>query len=131
MIVKDINIKNHTYYFFDDIINVKDFDPNNIKIDKKSRKNIFIYYTGYVTIKKDLKIYSVNSVYLSFNKVNGYLNKEINGNKYLLMKEKKQIKKYGELWIKSRDLIRSINKTQMIMMKNIWKSNLVKMTVYL
>ena len=117
--VKDINIKNHTYYFFDDIINVKDFDPNNIKIDKKSRKNIFIYYTGYVTIKKDLKIYSVNSVYLSFNKVNGYLNKEINGNKYLLMKEKKQIKKYGELWIKSRDLIRSINKTQMIMMKNI------------
>ena len=131
MIVKDINIKNHTYYFFDDIINVKDFDPNNIKIDKKSRKNIFIYYTGYVTIKKDLKIYSVNSVYLSFNKVNGYLNKEINGNKYLLMKEKKQIKKYGELWIKSRDLIRSINKTQMIMMKNIWKSNLVKMTIYL
>ena len=119
MIVKDINIKNHTYYFFDDIINVKDFDPNNIKIDKKSRKNIFIYYTGYVTIKKDLKIYSVNSVYLSFNKVNGYLNKEINGNKYLLMKEKKQIKTYGELWIKSRDLIRSINKTQMIMMKNI------------
>ena len=117
--VKDINIKNHTYYFFDDIINVKDFDPNNIKIDKKSRKNIFIYYTGYVTIKKDLKIYSVNSVYLSFNKVNGYLNKEINGNKYLLMKEKKQIKKYGELWIKSRDLIRSINKTQVIMMKNI------------
>ena len=131
MIVKDINIKNHTYYFFDDIINVKDFDPNNIKIDKKLRKNIFIYYTGYVTIKKDLKIYSVNSVYLSFNKVNGYLNKEINGNKYLLMKEKKQIKKYGELWIKSRDLIRSINKTQMIMMKNIWKSNLVKMTIYL
>ena len=131
MIVKDINIKNHTYYFFDDIINVKDFDPNNIKIDKKSRKNIFIYYTGYVTIKKDLKIYSVNSVYLSFNKVNGYLNKEINGNKYLLMKEKKQIKKYGELWIKSRDLIRSINKTQMVMMKNIWKSNLVKMTIYL
>ena len=40
MIVKDINIKNHTYYFFHDIINVKDFDPDNIKIDKKSRKNI-------------------------------------------------------------------------------------------
>ena len=33
--VKDINIKNHTYYFFDGIINIKDFDPNNIKIDEK------------------------------------------------------------------------------------------------
>ena len=54
--VKDINIKNHIYYFFDDITNIKDFDPNDIKIDQKSYKNIFIYYIGYVTIKKDLKI---------------------------------------------------------------------------
>ena len=37
--VKDINIKNLTYYFFYDIINIKSFDPNNIKIDKKSYKN--------------------------------------------------------------------------------------------
>ena len=50
-IVKDINIKNHTYYFFDDIINRKDFDPNNIKTDEKSYKNICIYYIAYVTIK--------------------------------------------------------------------------------
>ena len=40
--VKDINIKNHTYYFLDDVINTKDFDPNNIKIDEKSNKNILI-----------------------------------------------------------------------------------------
>ena len=40
MNVKDINIKSHTYYFFHDIMNVKDFDPNNIKIDEKSCKNI-------------------------------------------------------------------------------------------
>ena len=39
-IVKDINIKIHTYYFFDKIINIKDFDPNNVKIDEKSYKNI-------------------------------------------------------------------------------------------
>ena len=36
--VKDINIKNHVYYFFDDTINIKIFDPNNIKIDEKSYK---------------------------------------------------------------------------------------------
>ena len=37
--VKDIDIKNHTYYFFNDIINMKNFDPNNMKIDEKSYKN--------------------------------------------------------------------------------------------
>ena len=45
-VVKDINIKNYTYYLFDDIINLKDFDPNNIKINEKLYKNIFflLYY---------------------------------------------------------------------------------------
>ena len=47
--VKDISIKNHTYYFFDDFTNIKNVGPNNIKIDENSYKNILIYYTGYVT----------------------------------------------------------------------------------
>ena len=38
--VKDINIKNRTYYFFNDIINIESFDPNNFKIDEKPYKNI-------------------------------------------------------------------------------------------
>ena len=41
-------MKNRTYYFFNDIINIKNFDPNNIKIDEKSYQNILIYYIGYV-----------------------------------------------------------------------------------
>ena len=61
--VKDINIKIHTCYFFDDIINIKDFDPDNIKIDEKSYKNILIYYIAYVTIK-DSKYVNINSVNL-------------------------------------------------------------------
>ena len=71
--IKDIDIKNRTYYFFNDIINRKNFDPNNIKIDKKLYKNILIYYIGYVTIKdlKYIKITSVNPLYLIVNKVNG------------------------------------------------------------
>ena len=90
-------------------INIKDFDPSNIKLDEKSYKNILIYYIGYVTIKysKYVKIYSVNLLYLNFNKVNGYFQK-INGNKYLTLvptNESKEIK-YGEQWIKIRDLIR-------------------------
>ena len=58
--VKDINIKNRAYNFFNDIIKVENFDPNNIKIDEKSYKYILIYYIGYVTIKEYVKIYSVN-----------------------------------------------------------------------
>ena len=68
--IKDINIKHNMDYFFDDIINIKDFDTNNIKIDKKPDKNI--YYIRYVTIKhsKYVKINSVNLLYLIFIKVN-------------------------------------------------------------
>ena len=60
--VKDIDIKSHTYYFFNDIINIKNFDPSNFKLVEKSYKYILIYYIGYVTIKdsKYVKIYSVN-----------------------------------------------------------------------
>ena len=42
--VKNIDIKNRTYYFFEDIINIKYFDPNNIKIAENS-KNIFLFTT--------------------------------------------------------------------------------------
>ena len=64
MSVKDINIKNRSQYFFNHVINTKDFDPDSIKIYEKSYKNILIYYVGYVSIKKDLKIYSLNPLYL-------------------------------------------------------------------
>ena len=64
--VTDINIKSRTYYFFNDIISIENFDVNNIKIDEKSYKNILTYYIGYVTIKKELKIYSVNPLYHIF-----------------------------------------------------------------
>ena len=38
--IKEVNIKNRTYYFYDDMINIKDFDSNLLKIDKTSFKNI-------------------------------------------------------------------------------------------
>ena len=42
--VRGIDIKNRTYFFFDDITKINVLDPNNIRIDKKSNKNILIYY---------------------------------------------------------------------------------------
>ena len=59
--VKQIEIKNRTYYFYKDIINIEEFDSNVLIIDKNSYKGIGIYYIGYTTIKKTVivKIFTV------------------------------------------------------------------------
>ena len=83
--VKQIEIKIRTYYFYIDIINIEKFDSSILKIDRKSNKDIDIYYTGYITIKKIYdyeNIYSVNPLYLMIVKVDGYI-EENNKNKYL------------------------------------------------
>ena len=67
--VKQINIKNRTYYFYNGKTNIKNFEPNLLKIDRKSYKNI-----GYITIKKidDYEnIYSLNPLYLHVNHAKG------------------------------------------------------------
>ena len=50
--VKQINIKNRTYCFYNGITDLKNFESNLLKLDKESYKNINIYYIGYITIKK-------------------------------------------------------------------------------
>ena len=57
----NIDIKNLMHYSFNDIINIKSFNPSKIKIDKKSYKNILIYYIWYMT-NKDSKCMKINSV---------------------------------------------------------------------
>ena len=51
--VKQIETKNRTYCFYNDIINIEGLDSNLLKIDEKSYKDIDIYYIGYITIKKN------------------------------------------------------------------------------
>ena len=83
--VKQIDIKNRTYYFYN-IINLKDFESNLLKIDKKHYKGINIYYIGYITIRKigDYEnIHSVNPLYLIVIHARGHI-EEKNGNKYLI-----------------------------------------------
>ena len=50
--VKELNIKNRTYYYFHDIINIKNFHSNLLRIDRKQYKDINIYYIGYILLKK-------------------------------------------------------------------------------
>ena len=113
--VKQIEIKNRTYYFYNDMINLKNFESNLLKIDKKHYKGIDIYYIGYITIKKigDCEnIYSVNPLYLIIGKVDGHI-EENNGNKYLVFgstdENKEVLKKYAELWDGIKNEIETLN----------------------
>ena len=101
--VKQIDIRNRTYYFYNDIIDLERFKSNLLKIDKKSCKDIGIYNIGYITIKKigDCEnIYSVNPLYLRITHASRYTEcnsvEEINGNEYLIfdsIDEKKELLK--------------------------------------
>ena len=103
--VKQIEIKNGTYQFYNDVINLKSCESNLLKIDKKHYKGIDIYYIGYITIKKidDCEnIHSVNPLYLLVNCTSGYIEKK-NGNKYLIFDDsvnenKGLLKKYAYVW---------------------------------
>ena len=76
--IKQINIKNRTYYFYNDIINLDEFDESKIKIDKKDFNDIDIYYLGYEHKKKISEcnvINSVNLLYLGIINMNGQFKK--------------------------------------------------------
>ena len=55
-VVKQIDIKNRTYYFYNGMSNIKTFDPILLKIDRKSYKDIGIYNIGYITIRKVMAV---------------------------------------------------------------------------
>ena len=59
--VKKIKTKS-AYHYSDDMINIKNFHSNLLKLDKKSREDINIYYIGYVTIKKFIDCKNIHSV---------------------------------------------------------------------
>ena len=99
-LVKQIDVKNRTYYFYNDMINI---DSNLWEIDKKSDKDIGIYNIGYITIEKidDYKnIYSVNPLYVIIDHASGYI-EEKGVNKYLVFdsrdENKKLLKKYKKI----------------------------------
>ena len=58
---RKINIKNRSYYLYNDQINLKDFDARLLKVDKKDYKEIDIYFIGYVTVKKLLIVITLTA----------------------------------------------------------------------
>ena len=113
-IIKQINIKNRTYYFYNDIIELENFNSSLLKIDKKSYKDISIYNIGYITIKKIVGckfIYNVNSLYLSINHASRYI-EEKGVNKYLSfdpVDQNKELLKKCHVFNAIRDKIKEIN----------------------
>ena len=104
--VKQINIKNRTYYFYNDQINLKVFDARLLKVDKKDYNKIHTYYIGYMAVKKFANcnnINSVNPLYLMINEMIGHFEKKMRVSiqfRMMWMKTKKfqrNMKKFGKV----------------------------------
>ena len=99
-LVKQIGIKNRTYYFYNDMADIKKFDSNLLKIDKKSYKDIGIYNIESKKIDDYENIYSVNPLYLTISHASGYI-EEKGVNKYLVFnstdENKELLKKYNDV----------------------------------
>ena len=94
--VKKMNIKNRGYYFLDDMINIKNFYSNLLKIDKKSHEDIDIYYISYIMIKKFSDCennHSVNPLYLIIHSATCHF-KEKYGEKYLINDSTEEYEKF-------------------------------------
>ena len=122
-----INIKNRTYYFYNDQIDLKDFDARLLKFDKRDYNETDIYYIGYVTIKKigDYNnINSVNPLYLMINQMIGHFD-EKNENKYLVLDEidenKAVLNKYKEVWEGIKKKLKLLMVAKKLNIKKIFK----------
>ena len=88
---KEITVKNLTYYFYNDIINLDEFDESKIKVDKKDVNDISIYYLGYEYKKKISEcnvINSINPIYLRIIVMNGQFEKGKDDAWYLVISDK-------------------------------------------
>ena len=118
---KKMSIKNRPYYFLNDMINIKSFDPNLSRVTKLSRENddidddsLVIYHIKYVTMKSfEPVINNRDSPCLIFNNVNGYIIEKSNQDKYLIIastnQNKKVLKKYTKLWNDIKNQIETIS----------------------
>ena len=129
---KELDIKNQTYYFLDDMTDIRYFHSNLLKIDnKKLFENDDIYYINYITIKKfsDCKtIHSANPLYLIIHSATEYFN-DINGKKYLVIDF---TEKHEEVFLElDQKLKRLMMEKNCFMEKIILELGLVLMTIYL
>ena len=114
MTTKQLNIKDRSYYFYKDLINLWNFNERNPKLDKKSWKNFNIYYLGYVDKNPEWHVNSVNQLYFIVNRVYESISEE-NGTKYLSIdKPENVLKKYKEVFSEIKQKIKTISGEEVI-----------------
>ena len=84
MTIRQLHIKGKTYYFYNDLINIKNVNINNLKLDKKGALGNDVYYIGYITKRPQWDVNSVNPLYLIINRIKGHF-EEVDGDKYLVI----------------------------------------------
>ena len=109
---KQLNIKNRTYYFYNDLINILNFEASNLKLDKKTSMSLDIYYIGYADKKPEWNVNSVNPLYLMINRIDGFA-EDKNGVKYLNIADTARnneiLKKYNQVFDGIKYNVKKIN----------------------
>ena len=110
MAIRQLNIKGRTYYFHNDLINIKNFAINNLKLDKKGVLGNDVYYIGYITKKPQWNVNSVNLLYLMINRIKGHF-EEVDGDKYLIISSENGdiMQKYQGVFYGIKEIIKKIN----------------------
>ena len=103
-------IESRTYYFYNNLININNFNSNNLKLDKKGVLDNDVYYIGFITKKPQYNISSVNPLYLMINKIKGHF-EEVDGDKYLIISSENGdiMQKYQEVFDGIKEIIKKIN----------------------
>ena len=128
MTTRQLNIKNKSYYFYNNLINVSNFEASNLKLDKKSWKDIDICYIGYVDKDKpsEWRINSVNPLYLIFNRVFCFVGGK-NGVKYLKIDKRDVLNKWDQVFNGIKYHIGKLRMKKLILKVIMTKLNLLLM----
>ena len=110
MTIRQLNIEGRTYYFYNDLINIKNFNSNNLKLDKKSVLANDVYYIGYIIKKPQWNVNSVIPLYLMINKIKGHF-EEVDGDKYLIISFENGdiMQKYQDVFDEIKEIVKKIN----------------------
>ena len=109
MTTKQLNLKNRTYYFYNDLVNIKNFDHNKLRLEKQFVFNNDVYSIGYITKNPEYNINSVNPLYLMINKIKGQF-EEVDGDKYLIIDSENGhiMQKYQKYFDGIKEIIKKI-----------------------
>ena len=110
MAIRQLNTKTRTYYFYNDLINIKNVNINSLELDKKGALGNDVYYIGYITKKPQWNVNSVNSLYLMINRIKVHF-EEVDGDKYLIISSKNAdiMQKYQEVFDGIYEIIKKMN----------------------